>query len=111
MAKLQIPHIEAKDLQLTAARDRFAAALSRAMDDGVLDDAEARHLELIARSVEMTLGDFLGTYFRTEGEDFLRGIFAACTEGGVLADDAWTRLGIATKRLGLTKADLLSSVR
>src|SRR4051812_12217558 len=111
VAQLQIPHPEARDLQLAVARDRFAAALSAALDDGVLEDSEAVHLEQISRSIGLELGDFVRAYFRTEGEDFLRGIFAACTEGGVLADDAWTRLGAATKRLGLSKSDLLSSVR
>jgi hypothetical protein len=111
VAQLQIPHPEARDLQLAVARDRFAAALSAALDDGVLEDSEAVHLEQISRSIGLGLGDFVRAYFRTEGEDFLRGIFAACTEGGVLADDAWTRLGAATKRLGLSKSDLLSSVR
>ena len=102
VAQLQIPHPEARDLQLAVARDRFAAALSAALDDGVLEESEAVHLEQIA--VNWTwIGGFRPGYFRTEAEDFLRGIFAACTEGGVLADDAWTRRGAATKRLGLSK--------
>jgi tellurite resistance protein len=111
VSKLHIPSGEAKDLQIAIARDRFAAALARAMDDGVLSDDEAKLLEQISQSVGITLGYFVRTYFQSEGEDFLRGIFAACTEGGVLADDAWARLGAATKRLGLSKRDLLSAVQ
>jgi hypothetical protein len=111
ISKLHIPRDEAKELQLLTARDRFAVALARAMDDGVLDVAEAKYLEQISRSVGISLGDFVRTYFQSEGEHFLRGIFTACTEGGVLAADAWARLGTATKYLGLSKNDLLSAVR
>jgi tellurite resistance protein len=111
ISRLHIPTVEARDLQLAAARDRFAAALARAMDDGVLNEDEAKHLEQISQSVGISLGDFVRKYFQSEGEDLLRGIFAACTESGVLADDAWSRLGNATKRLGLGKNDLLSAVR
>ncbi len=107
---LEIPSSETRELRLSAAREHFAAALSRALDDGVLTEEETAHLEQISRSVGISLGDFVRTYFRTQGEDFLRGIFAACTVGGILADDAWARLSAATKRLGLQKADLLGSI-
>lgn len=90
--RLEIPPEEAVSIQHQIARDRFSIALSNAMDDGVLNDDETKYLEVIAQSVDCTLGEFVGKYFQTEGENFLRGIFAACTEDGVLADDVWNRL-------------------
>jgi tellurite resistance protein len=108
--KLDIPQTEATAIQHQIARDRFAVALSKAMDDGFLDDQEAKYLDDIARSVGCTLGDFVGTYFRLEGENFLRGIFAACTEGGALADDVWARLLKTTERLGLSRKALATAI-
>ena len=81
------------------------------MDDGVLEDDEAKYLGLIARSIDLSLGDFVVSFFLVQGEDFLRGIFAACTEGGVLLEDAWKRLVVTTKRLGLSREYLVVSIR
>ena len=108
--RLEIPSDEATSIQHEIARDRFSNALAKAMDDGILDNDEAVYLENIARSVECTLGDFVGQYFHTEGESFLRGVFAACTEGGVLADDVWERLLQTTQRLGLSKKALVAAI-
>jgi len=80
------------------------------MDDGFLDEGEAKHLEEIARSVECKIGDFVSTYFQSEGENFLRGIFAACTEDGVLAEDAWARLVKTTDRLGISRKALATAI-
>lgn len=108
--KLEIPQPEASSIQHQIARERFAVALSNAMDDGILDDEEAKQLDYIADSVGCSLGEFVGTYFRTEGEDFLRGIFAACTEGGALADDVWARLVTTTDRLGMSRKALAMAI-
>ncbi len=111
VTRLHIPRAEATQLHHLAARECFAKSLSCAMDDGALSGEEALQLEQIAMSVGMSLGEFVRMYFQNEGEDYLRGIFAACAEGGVLADDAWSRLAAATKRLGLSRRDLLSAVK
>jgi tellurite resistance protein len=108
---LEIPSSECTRIQHSIARNRFAAALSKAFDDGVVEEAEAKYLEQIARSVRSDLGQFVRVYFRSEGEDFLRGIFAACTEGGVFAEDAWNRLVATTQRLGLSKNDLVATIQ
>jgi hypothetical protein len=81
------------------------------MDDGILDEDEAQRLNQIASSVGSTLGEFVATFFRSEGEGFLRGIFAACTEGSELSQDAWAKLTTATSRLGLSHADLINAIR
>jgi hypothetical protein len=108
--KLEIPQAEATSIQHQIAKNRFANALSNAMEDGFLDDEEAKHLDGIARSVGCSLGDFVGAYFRSEGENFLRGIFAACTEGGALADDVWARLLTTTDRLGMSRKALTMAI-
>jgi hypothetical protein len=107
---VDLPANEAKSLQHHVARDRFAVALAKAMDDGVLDDNEASYLEEISQSVECTLGEFVGQYFQAEGENFLRGMFAACTEGGELADDVWDRLLKTTQRLGMSNEVLAAAI-
>ena len=80
------------------------------MDDGLIEAHEIERLEQIARSVGSTRGEFVRSYFRVEGEAFLRGMFAACTEGGVLTTDVWNRLLRTTEALGLSKQDLVEAV-
>ena len=108
--KLEIPATEAEDEQLCFARDRFAASLGRAMDDGIVDEGEANELTRIANSVNLPMADFVGQYFRAEGEGFLRGMFATCTQDGILAADAWSRLLVTTKRLGISREALAAAV-
>jgi tellurite resistance protein len=109
--RLAIEPKQIKSIQHEIARERFANAFSQAMYDGVIDDAEAKHLEQIAKSIGLQLGDFVRAYFHTEGERFLRGVFTACIEGGALSQQAWTNLLLTSQRLGLTKSDLLSAIR
>lgn len=104
--RLEIPQSEATSLQHQIAREQFAIALSNALDDSYLSAEEANYLENIARSVQCHLGEFVSAYFKLEGENFLRGIFAACTEGGVLSTDAWERLAQTSSRLGLSRREL-----
>jgi hypothetical protein len=109
--RLAIQPTEISSIQQEIARERFANVFSQAMNDGVIDDAEAKHLEQISSSIGMRLGDFVRTYFHSEGEGFLRGVFTACIEGGALSERAWAGLLLTSQRLGLTKADLLSAIR
>lgn len=101
--RLEIPEVEAQEEQLSLAKDQFSLSLGRAMDDGVVDEREANELAEIAGSVNLSLSDFVSQYFRAEGEGFLRGVFAACTQDGILAADAWSRLLTTTKRLGISR--------
>ncbi|HYO25621.1 MAG TPA: HNH endonuclease signature motif containing protein, partial [Lacipirellulaceae bacterium] len=66
--------------------------------------------ETIAASVDSSLGDFVNTFFLSEVEAFLRGIFAASIESGMLPDDAWERLVQTTDRLGLPTRALSSAI-
>ena len=80
------------------------------MDDGIVDDAEADRLDEIAQSVGLTLNEFVNSYFLSEGEDFLRGIFAACTEGGFLLENVWDGLVTTSQRLGLAQESLIEAI-
>jgi len=108
--RLEIPAKEAESLQVKVAQDRFATALARAMDDGHIDEEEAVRLAEITRSVNSSLGEFVRQYFQSEGESFLRGVFAACTQDGMLATDAWLRLTETTKKLGLSRDELSTAI-
>ena len=107
---LEIPSSEAQSIQLAMAKCRFGEVLSDAMDDGVVDDAEADRLDEIAQSVGLTLSEFVNSYFLSEGEDFLRGIFAACTEGGFLLENVWDGLVATSQRLGLAQESLIEAI-
>jgi tellurite resistance protein len=109
--KLGVSADEGRRLHREAARDRFSLALANAIDDGEISEVEAIQLEDIACGVGMTLGDFVRAYFQTEGESFLRGVFAACIEGGALSKPAWETLALTTQRLGLSRNDLLVAIR
>lgn len=101
--RLEIPEVEAQEEQLSFAKDQFSISLGRAIDDGVVDEREANELSKIAGSVNSSLSDFVSQYFRAEGESFLRGVFAACTQDGILAADAWSRLLTTTTLLGISR--------
>ena len=109
--RLELPTKEADIVQRQCARDRFAVSLAKAMDDGVIDDHEASELSDIAQSINVSIGDFVSTYFLSEGESFLRGVFAACTQDGILAEEAWARLIKTTERLGISRDALTSAIR
>jgi hypothetical protein len=109
--RLAIQPTEISSIQQEIARERFANAFSQAMNDGVIDDTETKNLERIATFIGLRLGDFVRTYFYTEGERFLRGVFTACIEGGALSEQAWKSLLLTSQRLGLAKSDLLFAIR
>jgi tellurite resistance protein len=108
--RLEIPASEVRSTQERIARERFSTVLAQAMDDGVLEEGEAKRLEKIAESAGFTLEKFVKSFFLQQGEDFLRGLFTACTEGGALLDDAWNRLATTAQRLGLSKKELVVAI-
>jgi tellurite resistance protein len=108
---LSIPRLEAESLQIEFAEEHLLHAFSDAMEDGILDDKEAQRLGENASSVGLTLPPFAHSYFHTEGERFLRGIFSACTNGGSLPDNVWARLVSTTERLGFSLAELQATIQ
>jgi tellurite resistance protein len=108
---LELPESQVRLMDLTAARDQFAAALGKAMEDGVLEPAEEAVLHQVAATVGSTVPQFARTFFRTEGEGFLRGIFLACLADGHLSETGWNHLLHTTAKLGISQAELLQAIQ
>lgn len=107
---LDLSERETHQLDLTAAQERFATALVQAMADGVLDANEESTLQQIASSVDSTVAEFARSYFRSEGEGFLRGIFLACVADGQLSAAEWDHLLRTTAKLGISHQELLLAI-
>jgi hypothetical protein len=107
---LEIPELEARQINLGFALDRFAAALAEAMEDGVLEEHEEQRLEQIAQSVGYTMADFVRQFFRAKGEAFLRGVFLACVADNHISPDEWETLLRTTGRLGLSREEMLQAI-
>lgn len=108
---LQIPNHQAVAINVDCARRCFAVALARAMEDGVLDEQEVAQLREIASSVGSALPHFARSYFRSEGESFLRGIFLACVADGHISQSDWNYLLATTQTLGLQHDEMLSAIQ
>lgn len=108
---LELPPAEQRTLTLETVRPRFAEALAAAMDDGQITAEEAAHLESIAKAAGLPLNQFVQEFFRSEGEAFLRGIFAAAVFEGRSAVDALDRMVAAAAKLGISRANVLFVVQ
>lgn len=104
--QIELPTEATSTIYRETAMQRFAIVFSQAMEDGVLDAHEIASLENVTRSVGMGLQEFVRGYFQNESERFLAGLFTACTEGGVLSDDAWNRLVTTAGQLGFKDDDI-----
>lgn len=88
----------------------FERALAEAIADGHLSGAETARLEQIAASMETSVRELMLTYFSSEGEAFLRGLFAGIVQGGRILEEDWQRLLRASHSLGLTQDELLVAI-
>jgi HNH endonuclease len=104
--QLELPSDEAVSVYRDATKIRFAALFARAMEDGNLDQRETAALEEVTQSVGLGLRDYIKLFFRNEGEYFLSGLFNACTNGGELSDDTWTRFTNTAAQLGFADGEL-----
>ena len=93
------------------AKEYFAMALARAMDDGVLDESEVACLNEIAASVGLSVSTFARSFFFQESESFLRGMFLACVADNSLSAEAWNTLLAVTERLGLSRNEMLEAIQ
>lgn len=107
---LELREAETRQIDLDAARDRFAVALAQAMVDGVVDPSEEIVLSQIASSAGCTVAEFTRTFFRNECEGFLRGIFLACVADGELSAAEWNHLMQTTAKLGITHDEFLQAI-
>ncbi len=108
---LEIPGAEAQAIMIERARPKFAEALARAMDDGEISGAEAAELTDVARAGGLSLKEFVSRFFRSEGEAFLRGSFAAAVAHNQLRKDVLERIMANAAALGLSRGEVLEAVR
>lgn len=109
--RLELPPQTETAIGLEFARRQFAVSLAQAMEDGILEDHEERELQEIASSVGSTVAEFARTFFRTEGESFLRGVFLACVADSHLSQEEWEHLLATTRKLGLSQQEMLRAVQ
>lgn len=102
---------QAGRIHLEFARERFAVALAQSMEDGVLEPHEESRLQRIAASVKCTLPVFARSFFRQEGEAFLRGMFGAFADGEGITGSNWSHLLDTTRKLGIEQTELLTAIR
>ena len=103
---LEMTPREATEINLQFARDCFSSSLHHAMQDGKLQSHEEAQLAEIAAGAGFTLPQFMQSYFRYEGQDFLRSIFLTCINDGTLTPHTWHALLTTTTKLGLTEEEV-----
>lgn len=108
---LEIPDSTLRAVNLENARPRFAKALARFMDDGEISNEEADYLEEVAKAGGMPLNQFVQEFFRTEGEQFLRGIFAAAVADNQPVHDALDKMVMSATKLGLPREVVLKAIQ
>lgn len=107
---LEMAPSAAKAIRLDFARDVFSRTFADAMQDGILDEQEERQLEEVARSVDMSRFDFCRSFFKTEGEGFLRAIFHACIDDGKISQEEWNYLITTAAKFGLLHQEMLEVI-
>lgn len=108
---LEIPAQTLRAINLETARPKFAQALAKAMDDGNISPSEAAVLTEIAKAGGLTLPQFVKEFFLSEGEQFLRGIFAAAVADNQSAVDVLEQLVASAARLGLSCEFVVEAIR
>jgi len=108
---LELPDTMLRAINLEIARPRFAEALAKAMDDGEITTAEAAALEGIAKAGGMPLQQFVKEFFHSQGEKFLRGIFAAAVADNHSVEDALEQMVATAAKLGLSRDVVLKAIQ
>lgn len=109
--RLELPEAEFAAIELELAKKQFAAALSRAMADGVLDADDQERLEKISKTIGMSMSSFAGVFFQAEGERFLRGMFLEAVADNHLMTEEWAALLSSADRLGISHREFLEAIR
>ncbi len=108
---LELPDATLRAINLESARPRFAEALAKTMDDGEITTAEAAVLEGIAKAGGMPLQQFVKEFFHSQGEQFLRGIFAAAVADNHSVVDALEQMVTTATKLGLSRDVVLKAIQ
>lgn len=98
-------------LDVALAKQHFAETLARAMDDGDLSAEELQSLEKIARGAGATLRDFTQRFFASEGEAFLRSIFANAVAERRDPRENLRDLLATAQQLGFSREQALAVIR
>jgi hypothetical protein len=107
---LQIPKDKVQAMQLACVKRAFEIVLAKSIDDGVIDAKEKKHLSHITGQAGISLGDFVNTYFKSECEDFLRGVFLNAVNDGAITQEEWGNLVSAMEALGVSKDEFFSKI-
>jgi hypothetical protein len=108
--RLELDVARAGELNREFARNQFAFALARAMEDGFIDAREEQRLQKIAAGAGHSLAQFARSFFQNESESFLRALFAAAVHDNCLAPEEWNNLQRTTSQLGLSHSELLVAI-
>ena len=109
--KLEISPENATNLQESFVKDAFQRVLANAMQDGAITERELRHLDHIAAQIRLTTKTFAATFFQTESESFLQGIFLAAISDGDLNQGEWDNLLDAATKLGVSNDHFFVLIR
>jgi hypothetical protein len=102
---LRLSEQDASQQKREQAEKVFAAVLSDAFSDGVLDEAEFARLADVARTCDSTPANFFRTRFRDQGEEFLQQLFARVLTDGELTPGEWRAVTETVGRLGMTESE------
>jgi hypothetical protein len=93
-----------------AAIDVFKTVLSKAFADGRIDDNERQHIDAVAAAVGHTVGSLMTLFFKQEGEQLLRSLFAGMASDGQLNRDEWQRFRQTADWLGISREAMLPAI-
>lgn len=108
--KLHLSKAQAGQLNWEVAQKVFGNLLATAIEDGHLDEREAASLNEFAASLGTTVTNLMQGFFKEQGEQLLRAVFAGMTQDGRIADTEWRRLLETAHRLGFSQQQLLEAV-
>lgn len=108
---LEMPDDLVQRLNLESARGRFAEALSQAMEDGEISESESATLDEIAGAAGLSIRRFMTEFFRSDGERFLQGVFAATVQDKRVSANTFERMFEMSSRLGLSRSEVLTAIQ
>lgn len=108
---LDLSDTERGQIDSDVGRTAFGHALAAAVEDGRIDDQEARQIQSLADYMGQAVSEVMASYFSDEGEGFLRGMFLAAVEDGLLLRDEWNHYLTSAKRLGFSRVEAVGLIR
>jgi hypothetical protein len=100
----------AEQLNFAVGSRVYRQSALRAIEDGEISDAEAEHLEDIAKNCGQTTATMTARLFQDEGAAFLQQKFQRFADRGKIRGSEWAAFQKTAKRLGLPKPELLEAI-